>query len=125
MTPIAAPTVEYALIAPLLIVSAGAILGTLVEAFVARRYRFGVQALVAFVTVMVTLADSLYVYAHLDPAPGGGRGQISTEGALAIDGPGVLTWAMLSVFALPFPRPADLRATGRIEDLSVLHRRHF
>ena len=100
MTPIQAPTVEYVLIAPILIVSGGAVLGTLVEAFVSRDRRFGVQAVVAFVTVLATLADSLYVYAHLDRVPGVGRGQISTEGALAVDGPGVLTWAMLSVFAL-------------------------
>ena len=51
MTPIQAPHVEYALIAPLLIVSGGAVLGTLVEAFVSRKRRFGVQAVVAFVTV--------------------------------------------------------------------------
>jgi NADH-quinone oxidoreductase subunit N len=100
MTPIQAPVVEYALIAPILIVSGGAVLGTLVEAFVSRTRRFGVQAVVAFATVLATLADSLYVYAHLRPVAGVGRGQISTEGALAVDGPGVLTWAMLSVFAL-------------------------
>jgi len=100
VTPIQAPDVEYALIAPLLIVSGGAVLGTLVEAFVSRKRRFGVQAVVAFATVLATLADSLYVYAHLHRVAGVGRGQISTEGALAVDGPGVLTWAMLSVFAL-------------------------
>jgi NADH-quinone oxidoreductase subunit N len=42
MTPIEAPNVGYALIAPLLIVSGGAVLGTLVEAFVGRKHRFGV-----------------------------------------------------------------------------------
>lgn len=100
MTPIQAPEVEYALIAPLLIVSGGAVLGTLVEAFVSRKHRFGVQAVLAFVTVLAALADSVYVYLHLDRVAGVGRGQISTEGALAVDGPGVVTWAMLSVFAL-------------------------
>ncbi|HJR90396.1 MAG TPA: NADH-quinone oxidoreductase subunit NuoN [Aeromicrobium sp.] len=112
MTPIQAPVVEYALIAPLLIVSAGAVIGTLVEAFVSRQRRFGVQAVVAFVTVLATLADSVYVYVHLDRLPGG-RGQISTEGALAVDGPGVLTWAMLSVFALlSFALFAERRLEG-------------
>jgi len=100
MTPIAAPHVEYALIAPILIVSGGAVVGTLVEAFVSRKHRFGVQAAVAYATIVATLADSLYVYTQLRPVTGVGRGQISTEGALAVDGPGVLTWAMLSVFAL-------------------------
>ena len=100
MTPIEAPTVEYALIAPILIVSAGAVLGTLVEACVSRKHRFWVQTVLAFATVVAALADSIYVYVHLDRVAGVGRGQISTEGALAVDGPGVLTWAMLSVFAL-------------------------
>ena len=100
MTPIHAPHVEYALIAPLLIVSGGAVVGTLLEALVSRKRRFGVQAVVAFVTVLATLAESVYVYLHLHQVAGIGRGQISTEGALAVDGPGVLTWAMLSVFAL-------------------------
>jgi NADH-quinone oxidoreductase subunit N len=113
MTPIQAPHVEYALIAPLLIVSGGAVLGTLVEAFVSRQRRFGVQVVVAFATVLIALADSLYVYVHLDRVAGVGRGQISTEGALAVDGPGVLTWAMLSVFALlSFALFAERRLEG-------------
>lgn len=95
-----APTVEYALIAPLLIVSAGAVLGTLLEAFVPRRKGFAAQTVLAFVTVIAALADSIYVYRHLEPVGQNGRGQLSTEGALAVDGPGVLTWAMLCVFAL-------------------------
>lgn len=100
MTPLQAPTVEYALIAPLLIVSAGALIGTLLEAVVARRARFVSQALVAFATVIAALADSIWVYLHLKPLGDAGRGQLSTEGAIAVDGPGTLTWAMLSIFAL-------------------------
>ncbi|HUQ00468.1 MAG TPA: NADH-quinone oxidoreductase subunit NuoN [Aeromicrobium sp.] len=100
MTPIAPPHVEYALIAPILIVSGGAVLGTLAEAFVPRQRRFSVQALIAFATVLATLADSIYVYAGLPRVGNAGRGRIATEGALAVDGPGVLTWAMLSVFAV-------------------------
>lgn len=105
MTPIAAPHVEYALIAPLLIVTAGAVLATLAEALLPRRGRFGIQAGLAFLTVLVALADTVSVYQSLAPIPGtsggaGGRGQISTEGALAVDGPGVLTWGTLLVFAL-------------------------
>src|SRR5690348_11309585 len=100
MTPLQAPHVEYALIAPLLIVSAGALLGTLLEAVVARRARFASQVFVSFVTIAAALVDSIWVYRHLKPLGELGRGQLSTEGAVAVDGPGVLTWAMLSVFAL-------------------------
>jgi NADH-quinone oxidoreductase subunit N len=100
MNPLVAPHVEYALIAPILIVSAGAVLGTLVEAIVPRRARFTAQLSLAFLTVIVALVDSVLVYQDLEPIGRAGRGQISTEGALAVDGPGVLTWAMLCVFAL-------------------------
>ncbi len=100
MTPLQAPHVEYALIAPLLIVSVGALVATLVEAVVARRARFVSQALVAFLTVVAALVDSIWVYRHLKPLGDLGRGRLSTEGAIAVDGPGALTWAMLALFAL-------------------------
>lgn len=99
MTPIHAPHVEYALIAPLLIISGGAVLGTLVEAVVPRRPRFAVQALVAFVTAIAALVDTVDVYRGLDPVAGG-RGRIATEGALSVDGPGVVTWGILLLFGL-------------------------
>ena len=100
MIPIQAPQIEYALIAPLLIVSAGAVVGTLVEALVSRKRRFAVQAVVAFLTVVAALADSIHVFVTLKPLAGAGWGQVSTEGALAVDGPGVLAWLMLCLFAL-------------------------
>lgn len=99
MIPISAPHVEYALIAPVLIVSAGAVLATLAEALLPRRGRFTVQAALAAVTIVAALVDCVRVYRSLDPVTGG-RGQISTEGALAIDGPGLITWGLLLVFAL-------------------------
>jgi NADH-quinone oxidoreductase subunit N len=100
VTPLHAPHVEYALIAPLLIVSVGALLGTLVEAVASRAHRFAIQATVAALTVIATLVDAIAVYVHLKPLGHLGRGQLSTEGAIAVDGPGALTWAMLSLFAL-------------------------
>ncbi|HSI26938.1 MAG TPA: NADH-quinone oxidoreductase subunit NuoN [Aeromicrobium sp.] len=100
MTPIAAPHVEYALIAPILIVSGGAVLATLVEALLPRRGRFAAQAGLAAATVVAALIDTVWVYRSLDAIGDLGRGQISTEGALAVDGPGVLTWGFVLVFAL-------------------------
>ena len=100
MTPIAAPHVEYALIAPILIVSGGAVLATLLEAVLPRRGRFAAQAGVAAVTVVAALVGTVWVYRSLEPIGNLGRGQISTEGALAVDGPGVVTWGMVLVFAL-------------------------
>ena len=102
LPPISAPNVEYALIAPILIVTAAAVIGTLVEAVVPRGPRFRIQALVAVAGVVAALVDTVVVYTSLDAVKGGptARGQISTEGALSVDGPAVITWGLLLVFAL-------------------------
>ena len=102
LPPISGPDVEYALIAPILIVTAAAVIGTVVEAVVPRGPRFAVQALVAVVGVLAALVDTVVVYTSLDAIEGEStaRGQISTEGALAVDGPSVITWGLLLVFAL-------------------------
>ena len=102
LPPISGPDVEYALIAPILIITAAAVIGTVVEAFVPRGPRFLVQALVAVVGVLAALVDTVVVYTSLDVVEGDqtARGQISTEGALAVDGPSVITWGLLLVFAL-------------------------
>ena len=62
LPPIAGPDVEYALIAPILIITAAAVIGTLVEAVVPRGPRFVVQALVAVVGVLAALVDTVVVY---------------------------------------------------------------
>ena len=102
LPPIDGPTVEYALIAPILIITAVAVIGTVVEAVVPRRRRFEIQALVAVVGVLVALVDTVFVYQSLDKLDGAqtARGQISTEGALSVDGPGVFIWGLLLVFGL-------------------------
>ncbi|MFZ0141651.1 MAG: NADH-quinone oxidoreductase subunit NuoN [Aeromicrobium sp.] len=102
LPPIDGPTVEYALIAPILIITAVAVIGTVVEAVVPRRRRFEIQALVAVVGVLVALVDTIFVYQSLDKLEGAqtARGQISTEGALSVDGPGVFIWGLLLVFGL-------------------------
>ncbi len=100
--PITGPDVEYSMIAPILIITAAAVLGTLVEAVVPRGPRFAIQTMVAVVGVVAALVDTVVVYQALDVVESQqtARGQISTEGALAVDGPGVLTWGILLVFAL-------------------------
>jgi NADH-quinone oxidoreductase subunit N len=102
LPPIAGPTVEYSLIAPILIITGAAVLGTVVEAAVPRGRRFAVQAIVAVVGVVAALVDTVVVYQSLDVVKSSqtARGQISTEGAIAVDGPSVFTWGILLVFAL-------------------------
>jgi len=102
LPPIAAPELEYALLAPLFIVSAGAVLGVVIEAAWPRSTRFTAQVVLTVVTVVAALADTIWVYTDLDVVDGDrlARGQVGGEGALSIDGPGVFTWGMLLVFGL-------------------------
>lgn len=99
---ITAPTIEYSMLAPLLIVAGVATLGVLIEAFWPRASRFAVQSLVAIVGLLAALIDTIVVGTNLDVIHNGlpARGKIAAEGALAIDGPAVFTWAMLLVFGL-------------------------
>ena len=66
LPPIDGPTVEYALIAPILIITGVAVIGTVIEAAVPRRRRFEIQALVAVVGVVAALVDTVVVYQSLD-----------------------------------------------------------
>ena len=83
---IPAPSIEYGLLSPMLIVLGSAVLGVLIEAFVPRRLRYQVQigvslaALVAALVAVVMLAGDL----------GGGNGATAMLGAVAVDRPALL-----------------------------------
>ena len=102
LPPIASPDIQYSLLMPLFIVAGVAVVGVLVEAFCPRRQRFTVQVTLACVGIVAALADSVWVFQHLDVVKGPqlARGQIAAEGAVAVDGPGVFAWGILLVFAL-------------------------
>jgi NADH-quinone oxidoreductase subunit N len=102
LPPISAPEIEYALLAPLFIVSGAAVLGVIVEAFWPRKSRFAAQAIIAIVGIIAALVDTVWVFQDLEVVEGGGlaRGKIAAEGALSIDGPGVFAWGILLIFAL-------------------------
>ena len=102
LPPIEAPSLEYALLAPLFIVAGGAVLGVVVEAVWPRKGRFTAQVVLAVATFAIALADSIWVYRNLKVVDADrlARGEIGGEGALALDGPGVFTWGALLVFAL-------------------------
>lgn len=101
-TQIPAPTVEWSLLTPLLILGGVAVVGVLVEAFAPRRGRFTLQALLAVVGILAALAETVRVYLSLERVDGAvvGRGQLAVEGSLAVDGPAVITWGMLLLFGL-------------------------
>ncbi|ARI52893.1 NADH-quinone oxidoreductase subunit NuoN [Streptomyces sp. SID8350] len=79
-----APTIEYAQLAPVMIVVIGAVLGILVEAFVPRKARYHTQLLLTVVALAAAFA------AVVSLAAGGyatTKAQIAAMGAIATDGP--------------------------------------
>lgn len=95
------PTIEYAHLAPLLIVFGVACAGVLVEAFVPRAARFRVQTVLAAVGLLAALGTTIWVATDLgSAADGAARGGIKMEGTLAVDGPTLFLWGIVLVFAL-------------------------
>ena len=101
-SPIDAPDIDYGTVSPLLIVLGVAVAGVLVEAFVPRAYRFVSQVCLAVVGVVAAFGATVWVGTDLAPVEGdvAGRGGPTAMGALSVDGPAVVTWAMLLFFGL-------------------------
>jgi NADH-quinone oxidoreductase subunit N len=72
-----APKIEYGVLAPVLVILAGAVLAVLVEAFVSRRYRYVVQTTLSFAAIALGF---LAVVLNRDIS---GR---FAEGSVAVDG---------------------------------------
>jgi NADH-quinone oxidoreductase subunit N len=98
------PTIEYAQLWPMLVVFGVACLGVIVEAFVPRERRYLTQAGLAVAGLAVALGGSVYVYTDLKKLDSAGdvvaRGKLAAEGTLAVDGPSVLIWGLVLVFAI-------------------------
>ena len=99
------PTIEYAELWPLLVVLGVACVGVVLEAFLPRERRFGVQAGLAVLGLLVAFGGTIAVGVGLDAVGGTqgsatARGGIAAEGALAIDGPGVYLWGLVLLFAI-------------------------
>src|SRR4029434_3567084 len=89
---ITAPTIEYGLLAPVLVIFAAACLGVLAEAVVPRELRRAVQLLIAFVSLALALVTTLLNWASGDEA-------VVAVGSLALDGPTYFMWTILIVFS--------------------------
>ncbi|GGF51044.1 NADH-quinone oxidoreductase subunit N [Marmoricola endophyticus] len=102
MTSFDAPKIEYFLLAPVLIVLGAAVVGVLLEAALPRGRRYLWQALVAGVGLIAALVQLVLVCRRLDLFGGGdaGKGRLVAEQSLALDGPTVVIWALVLVFAL-------------------------
>ncbi|HLR84748.1 MAG TPA: NADH-quinone oxidoreductase subunit NuoN [Nocardioidaceae bacterium] len=96
---ISAPTIEYSVIYPTLIVFGAAFVGVLIEAFGPRKARHGAQLAVTLIGLVAALAGTIHVASGLDEVKGdlAARGEVAMEGSLAVDGPSVFIWGLVIV----------------------------
>ena len=88
---ITAPTLDYGLLLPFIVIFAGACLGVLVEALAPRPSRRAAQLVVTFVSIAAALVFTLsnwYFFAD----------SVQAVGSLALDGPTYFMWTILLVF---------------------------
>ncbi|GII02290.1 NADH-quinone oxidoreductase subunit NuoN [Planobispora takensis] len=92
---IEAPTIEYALLAPMLLVFGAAIVGVLVEAFAPRYLRKSIH-------VPLTLLALLggFLLTILQVVRDGVPTTPAAMGAVAVDGPALFIWAIILILAL-------------------------
>ncbi len=96
-----APSIEYGLLSPLLIIGGVAVVGVVVEAFSPRRQRYLIQTLLALAGVVAALVATVVVGRNLDVlGHGAARGTIAAGGSVAIDGPSVFLWGTLLALTL-------------------------
>ena len=85
------PKIEYAILAPILVILAGAVIAVLVEAFVSRRYRYVVQSTLSFASIALALLSVI-----LNRNTSG----IFAGGSVAVDGVTVVLQGIILIFAL-------------------------
>ncbi|MEV6685222.1 NADH-quinone oxidoreductase subunit NuoN [Streptomyces sp. NPDC051130] len=117
-TRIPAPHIEYAQLAPTLIVVGAAVLGVLVEAFVPRKHRYYVQVFLAVAALAAAFAAVVGLAAG---GYGNSKARIAAMGAIAVDGPAlflqgtILLASIVAVFTFA-ERRLDPAAHGKRVD---------
>lgn len=118
---ITAPDIEYAQLAPVLIVVGAAVIGILVEAFVPRKARYHSQL---FLSVVALAASFAAVVALAAGGYGTTKAKIAAMGAVAVDGPAlflqgtILLASIVAVFTFA-ERRLDPEAHGKQVDSFV------
>ncbi|MCH9735332.1 MAG: NADH-quinone oxidoreductase subunit NuoN [Actinomycetia bacterium] len=90
------PSVEYALISPMLIVLGAAVLGVLIEAFLPRRGRYAAQMVLSLTALVAAFVAVLMIVRGLH----GGNGASAVMGAVAIDKPALFLQAAILLIAV-------------------------
>lgn len=91
-----APSIEYGLLSPMLIVFGVAIAGVLVEAFLPRRIRYPAQVALALAGLGAAFASLVRIYATM----GAGAGRLAAVGAVTIDRPALFLQGTILLVAL-------------------------
>ena len=87
-----APVLDYALLAPMLIVLAGALIGVIIEAFMRSSARASTQLFVAVATIVIAFIQLVRVRS--------GASTTAAMGSVAFDGAGVLLQGSILIIAL-------------------------
>src|SRR5690348_12936342 len=98
--PIAAPTLEYSQLAPMLVVFAAAVVGVLVEAFVPRELRRAVHLLLTFGALVAAFVWTCVIAASSTIFANGSAGHVAAMGAVAVDRPTLFIQGTILVLAL-------------------------
>jgi NADH-quinone oxidoreductase subunit N len=93
------PSIEYSQLAPMLIVFAAAVVGVLVEAFVPRPFRRGVQVALALGSLTAAFIMTIVVAATVSIFAGGSPGHAAAMGAVAVDRPTLFIQGTILVLA--------------------------
>ncbi|MEW2067616.1 NADH-quinone oxidoreductase subunit NuoN [Streptomyces sp. NPDC007346] len=117
-----APTIEYAQLAPVLIIVGAAVLGVLAEAFVPRKARYHTQLLLTVVALAAAFAAVVSLAAG---GYGTTKAGIAAMGAIAIDGPTlflqgtILLVAVVAVFTFAERRLDPTAHGNRIDSFAA------
>ncbi|MEU4830643.1 NADH-quinone oxidoreductase subunit NuoN [Streptosporangium sp. NPDC023615] len=91
---IQAPTIEYALLLPMLLVFGAAVVGVLVEAFAPRHLRKSIHMPLTLLSLLGAFVMTVLV------ARGGLPDAAAAMGAVAVDGPALFIWGIILILAL-------------------------
>ncbi|WP_330174204.1 NADH-quinone oxidoreductase subunit NuoN [Streptomyces sp. NBC_01498] len=119
---IPAPDIEYAQLAPTLIVLGAAVVGILLEAFVPRKGRYYAQLFLSVVSLAAAFAAVVALAAN---GYGGTKAQLAAMGAIAVDGPAlflqgvILLTAIVAVFTFAERRLDPASHGNRVDSFAA------
>ena len=99
-SPIAAPSLEYSQLAPMLVVFGAAVIGVLVEAFVPRELRRAIHLLLTFGALVAAFVWTCVIAASSTIFAKGSPGHVAAMGAVAVDRPTLFIQGTILVLAI-------------------------